>query len=80
MKALKICPDYTPDAWILNKGFDPGKLWGLHLNTAQLDDMVGFVAGFREKLGKSYDIALECHARYDVETAIQLASCWSPSA
>lgn len=78
VKALKICPDYTPDAWILNKGFDPGKLWGIHLNTAQLDDMVGFVASYREALGKSYDIALECHARYDVETAIQLCKELEP--
>jgi galactonate dehydratase len=78
VKALKIGSDYSPDAWILNKGFDPGKLWGLHLNTAQLDDMVSFVAGFREKLGKSYDIALECHARYDVETGIQLCRLLEP--
>jgi galactonate dehydratase len=78
VKALKIGMDYSPDAWTLNKGFDPGKLWGLHLNTAQLDDMVGFVDGFRQKLGKSYDIALECHARYDVETAIQLCRLMEP--
>jgi len=78
VKALKIGMDYSPDAWTLDKGFDPGKLWGLHLNTAQLDDMAGFVDGFRQKLGKSYDIALECHARYDVETAIQLCRLMEP--
>jgi galactonate dehydratase len=78
VKALKIGTDYSSDAWILNKGFDPGKLWGLHLNTAQLDDMVNFVGGFRDKLGKSYDIALELHARYDVETAIQLCHLLEP--
>jgi galactonate dehydratase len=78
VKALKIGTDYSSDAWILNKGFDPGKLWGLHLNTAQLDDMVKFVASFREKLGTSFDIALECHSRYDVETAIQLCRLLEP--
>lgn len=78
VKALKIGTDYSPDAWILNKGFDPGKLWGLHLNAAQLDDMVNFVGGFRDKLGKTYDIALELHARYDVETAIQLCHLLEP--
>ena len=78
VKALKIGTDYSPDAWILNKGFDPGKLWGLHLNTAQIDDMVSFVAGFRDRLGKTYDIALELHARYDVETAIQLCRLLEP--
>lgn len=78
VKALKIGMDYSPDAWTLDKGFDPGKLWGMHLNTVQLDDMVGFVDGFRQKLGKTYDIALECHARYDVETAIQLCRLLEP--
>lgn len=78
VKALKIGTDYSPDAWLLNKGFDPGKLWGLHLTTAQLDDVVKFVGGFRETLGRSYDIALECHARFDVETAIQLCHLLEP--
>ena len=78
VKALKIGMDYRPDAWTLDKGFDPGKLWGLHLNTAQLDDMVNLVDGFRQKLGKTYDIALECHARYDVETAIQICNLVEP--
>ncbi len=78
VKALKIGIDYSPDAWTLNKGFDPGKLWGLHLNNVQLDDVVSFVDGFRQKLGKTYDIALECHARYDVETAIQLCRLLEP--
>jgi len=75
---LKIGTDYSPDAWILNKGFDPDKLWGLHLDTAQLDDLVNFVGGFRDRLGKTYDIALELHARYDVETAIQLCRLLEP--
>jgi galactonate dehydratase len=78
VKALKVGIDYSPDEWTLNKGFDPGKLWGLHLNTAQLDDLVEFVDGFRQKLGKDYDFALECHARYDVETAIELCRLLEP--
>ena len=78
VKALKIGTDYSPDEWLLKKGFDPGKLWGLHLNIAQMDDFVSFVGGFREKLGKTFDIALELHARYDVETAIQLCRLVEP--
>jgi galactonate dehydratase len=78
VKALKIGIDYSPDEWTLRKGFDPDKRWGLHLNNAQLEDVVGFVDGFRQKLGKTYDIALECHARYDVETAIQLCRLLEP--
>ena len=78
VKALKIGIDYSPDAWTLKKGWDPDKLWGLRLNTVQLDDVVNFVASIREAVGKSYDLALECHARYDVETAIQLCRFLEP--
>ncbi len=78
VKALKIGIDYSPDAWTLKKGWDPDKLWGLRLNTVQLDDVVNFVASIREAVGKSYDLALECHARYDVETAIQLCRLLEP--
>ncbi|HEV2273100.1 MAG TPA: mandelate racemase/muconate lactonizing enzyme family protein [Acidobacteriaceae bacterium] len=78
VKALKVGIDYSPDAWTLKKGYDPDKLWGLHLNTAQLDDVVNFAASFRDALGKDYDFALECHARYDVETGIQLCRLLEP--
>jgi galactonate dehydratase len=78
VKALKIGIDYSPDAWTLKKGWDPDKLWGLHLNTVQLDDVVNFVASIREAAGPRYDLALECHARYDVETAIQLCHLLEP--
>jgi galactonate dehydratase len=78
VKALKIGIDYSPDEWTLKKGWDPNKLWGLHLNTVQLDDVVHFVASIREAVGSTYDLALECHARYDVETAIQLCHLLEP--
>src|SRR5277367_6503243 len=78
VKALKIGIDYSPDEWTLKKGWDPNKLWGIHLNTVQLDDVVHFVASMREAVGNSYDLALECHARYDVETAIQLCHLLEP--
>src|ERR1700761_8929525 len=44
VKALKIGIDYSPDDWTLKKGWDPDKLWGIHLNTAQLDDEVKYFA------------------------------------
>ena len=68
----------APDDWTLKKGYDPNKLWGLHLNTVQLDDVVNFVGSMRDAVGKSYDLALECHARYDVESAIQLCHLLEP--
>ena len=78
VKALKIGIDYSPDGWTLKKGYDPDKLWGLHLNTVQLDDVVNFVGAIRDAVGSHYDLALECHARYDVETAIQLCHLVEP--
>jgi galactonate dehydratase len=78
VKALKIGIDYSPDDWTLKKGYDPAKRWGIHLNTAQIDDVVNFVASMREAVGKSYDLALECHGRYDVESAIQLCNLLEP--
>jgi galactonate dehydratase len=78
VKALKIGIDYSPDDWTLKKGWDPNKRWGIHLNTVQLDDVVHFVASMREAVGNTYDLALECHARYDVETAIQLCRLVEP--
>ena len=48
------------------------------MNTVQLDDVVNFVASIREATGPHYDLALECHARYDVETAIQLCRLLEP--
>ena len=44
----------------------------------QLDDVVNFVGSIREAVGPRYDLALECHARYDVETAIQLCHLLEP--
>ena len=60
------------------EGLGPEQALGLHLNTVQLDDVVHFVASMREAVGTSYDLALECHARYDVETAIQLCHLLEP--
>jgi galactonate dehydratase len=78
VKALKIGIDYSPDDWTLKKGWDPNKRWGIHLNTVQLDDVVNFVASMRQAVGPQFDLALECHARYDVETAIQLCRLLEP--
>jgi len=78
VKALKIGMDYRPDAWTLRKGWDPDKLWGLNLTTEQLDDMAALVASMRDAVGPKYDLALECHTRYDVESAIQICRLVEP--
>ena len=74
VRALKIGTDYTPDAWLVGKGLNPDRLWGQHLTTAQLGDVEKFVGGFRDALGPDYDIGVELHARYDVETGIQICN------
>ncbi len=78
VKALKIGMDYTPDQVTLNKGWDPGKAWGIHLNTPQLDDIVHLAGSMREALGKDFGLMLECHTRYDTESAIQLCRLVEP--
>ena len=78
VKALKIGMDYRSDAWTLRKGWDPNKLWGLNLTTEQLDDMAALVASMRDAVGPKYDLALGCHTRYDVESAIQICRLVEP--
>ena len=78
VRALKIGIDYTPDTWHTSKGFNPDRLWGQHLNNVQMNDMVKFVGGFRDALGPDYDIGLELHARYDVETGIKICHAVEP--
>jgi galactonate dehydratase len=78
VKALKIGMDYTPDAATLAKGWDPAKAWGIHLNNPQLDAIVHLVASMRETVGKEFGLMLECHTRYDTESAIQLCRLVEP--
>jgi len=74
IRTVKVGIDYSNDDWTINKGFEPGKRFGLHMTNDQIDDVVEFFAGFRQELGKDYEIALECHAHYDLETGIQLCN------
>jgi galactonate dehydratase len=74
VRALKVGTDYTPDAWLIGKNPNPDRLWGQHLTNTQIDDVVRFFAAFREALGPDYEIALELHARYDVESGIQICN------
>ncbi len=76
--ALKIGMDYTPDEATLNKGWDPGKAWGIHLNNRQLDDIVHLTASMREAGGKDLGLMLECHTRYDTSSAIELCRLVEP--
>ena len=78
VKGIKIGIDYVTERGTRAKGWDPEKIWNFSLNNAQIDDIVQHVASFREALGKEYDIMVEAHARYDTESAIQIAKAIEP--
>ena len=78
VRGLKLGIDYKPDAWTLKKGIEPEKAWNLHLTNPQIDDVVALVASVREAMGREYQLMLECHTRYDIESAIQLCHLLEP--
>jgi galactonate dehydratase len=43
------------------------------LTNSQIDNIVKHVASMREALGMDFGLMLECHTRYDTESAIQIA-------
>jgi L-alanine-DL-glutamate epimerase-like enolase superfamily enzyme len=73
VSALKTSVDAVIDADNSTKGWDPGKRYGFALTNGQIDDVVQHVSNMREAVGQSGGLALECHSRFDVESAIQLA-------
>jgi galactonate dehydratase len=78
VKGLKIGIDYKPWDATIRKGTEPEKSFNLHLNNAQTDDVVALVASVREAVGRDYDVMLECHTRFDTESAIQLCHLLEP--
>jgi galactonate dehydratase len=53
-------------------GYDPGKVWNWTLTNRQIDDIVNHVGAMREALGMDFGLMLECHTRYDTESALQI--------
>jgi len=78
VKGLKIGIDYKPWDSTIRKGTEPEKSFNLHLNNSQTDDIVALVASVREAVGRDYDLMLECHTRFDTESAIQLCHLLEP--
>jgi galactonate dehydratase len=73
VKAIKATVDSVTDQDNPEKGLDPDKRYGFSLTNAQIDDIARHVAEMREAVGESIGLALECHSRYDTESAIQIA-------
>ncbi|MCC6858255.1 MAG: mandelate racemase/muconate lactonizing enzyme family protein [Bryobacterales bacterium] len=60
------------------KGYDPGKNWNYTLTNPQIDELAQHTAAMREALGPEVALMLECHTRYDTESAIQIAKAVEP--
>ena len=74
VRGLKTSIDAVTDRGNNVRGWDPGKIWNWTLTNGQIDDIVKHVASMREALGKEFALMLECHTRYDTESAIQIGS------
>jgi galactonate dehydratase len=77
-KGLKLGIDYKPWDSTMRKGVEPEKAFNIHLNNAQIDDIVALVASVREAVGRDYSLMLECHTRFDTASAIQLCHLLEP--
>lgn len=78
VKAIKTGIDSVTSADNATRGLDPEKQWGWTLTAQQVDDIAAFVSAMREALGPNVGLALECHTRYDTESAIQIAKAVEP--
>jgi galactonate dehydratase len=72
VRTLKVGLDYSNDDWSINKGFEKGKRFGLHMTNNQIDDTVNFFGGFRKELGLDTELGLELHAHYDLEAGLKV--------
>lgn len=78
VRAFKTAVDSITERNNAEKGLDPGKLSDWTLTSAEVDDVGKLVAAMREAVGPNIGIALECHTRYDTESAIQIAKIVQP--
>jgi galactonate dehydratase len=61
-----------------SSGWDPGKVWNWTLTNKQIDDIANHVAEMRQALGPDFGLMLECHTRYDTESALQICKVVEP--
>jgi galactonate dehydratase len=59
-------------------GWDPGKRYNWTLTNHQIDAVASHVSAMRQALGPDFGIMLECHTRFDTESALQLAKVLEP--
>jgi galactonate dehydratase len=78
VRAIKASIDRVIQTDNATLGWDPGKAFAFSLNNPQIDDIVKFVASMREAVGPNVGLALECHTRFDTESAIQIVKAVEP--
>jgi len=71
IKAVRL--DSGTDQENPNQGFDPGKHFDWTLTNRQIDAFRQRVGAIRQAIGPDIGLGLECHGRYDTESAIQMA-------
>jgi len=73
VKGIKTGLDSITGKNNAKKGYDPGKNWNFTLTNPQIDELAQHTAAMRDALGPDVALMLECHTRYDTESAIQIA-------
>lgn len=77
-RAFKMGLDSITAASDSSITLDPGAIHLFHVTNAQLDALVDRVRAARELIGPKTELALECHTRYDTESAIQIGRAVAP--
>jgi galactonate dehydratase len=77
-RMFKISVDQVTAAGDAKNRFDPGKPSGWTLTNAEIDEITAFLQARRDAIGPKIELAIECHARYNTESAIQLCRAVVP--
>ena len=78
-RAFKLSIDRVTELGDPGISFDPSKQSYWTINNRQLDAIVERVATARKVIGEGVELALECHARYDTESAIRIGRAVAPA-
>ncbi|MEX2264431.1 MAG: mandelate racemase/muconate lactonizing enzyme family protein [Bryobacteraceae bacterium] len=79
VRAFKIGIDSITERGSDAMKLDPGKIANWNLTVREIDEVVKRVTAARELVGPDVELALECHTRYNTESAIQLGRAVAPS-
>ena len=78
LRAYKMGVDAITDRGESNWRLDPGKPSHFTVTNRELDAIIKGVQQARERIGPDVELALECHTRYNTESAIQIGRAVAP--